>query len=62
MVQEDAELAARLVGALNDIGEIDSVVESIAYLAYDKARWERVPSLPISLEQNGKYLPLWLSY
>ena len=56
MVQEDADLAARLVAAFNDIGEMDSVVESIAYLAYDKARWERVPSLPISLVQDGKYL------
>ncbi len=56
MVQEDAKFAARLVGALNDIEEMDLVVESIAYLAYDKARQERVPSLPISLEQDGKYL------
>jgi hypothetical protein len=32
------------------------VVESLAYLAYDKARSSQVPSLPISLEQDGKYL------
>ena len=56
MVQEDAELAARLVGALSQTGELDLVAESIAYLAYDKARLKRVPSLPISLEQDGKFL------
>jgi len=56
MIQEDPVMAARLVAALDDRGKRELVVESVAYLAYDKARSERVPSLPISLEQDGKYL------
>ena len=56
MIQEDAGFAARLVASLDKLGKRGLVVESLAYLAYDKARSERVPSLPISLEQDGKYL------
>ena len=61
MIQEDPDFAARLVAALDQLGKTDRgmrelVVESVVYLAYDNARRERVPSLPISLEQDGKYL------
>ena len=56
MIQEDPDFAARLVAALDERGKRELVVESVAYLAYDKARSEQVPSLPISLEQDGKYL------
>ena len=56
MIQEDPDLAARLGAVLDERGKGEWVVESVAYLAYDKARSERVPSLPISLEQDGKYL------
>ncbi len=56
MVQKNPELAARLVAAFDEGGKRELVVESLAYLAYDKARSSQVPSLPISLEQDGKYL------
>jgi len=56
MIQEAPDFAARLVAALDERGKRELVVESVAYLAYDNARWERVPSLPLSLEQDGKYL------
>ena len=56
MVQENPELAARLVAAFDEGGKRELVLESLAYLAYDKARSSQVPSLPISLVQDGKYL------
>ena len=56
LINADPELAARLVQALEDLGEDQVVMESLAYFAYDKYRSERVPGLPISLEQDGRFL------
>ena len=61
LVFADPTLAAQLVQALDQRGEAALVVESLAYLAYDKARSDRVPGLPISLEQDGKFLRAVLS-
>ena len=62
LVYADPVLAARLITALNERGEADLVLESLAYLAYDKDRSERIPELPISLEQDGKFLRALLSH
>ena len=56
VIHTDPGLAASLVGALDQQGETELVVESLAYLAYDLSRSERVPALPISLEQDGRFL------
>ncbi|PKB79259.1 MAG: hypothetical protein BZY88_14435, partial [SAR202 cluster bacterium Io17-Chloro-G9] len=56
LINADPALAALLVQALEDRGEDELVMESLAYLAYDKARWDRVPGLPISLEGDGQFL------
>ena len=56
LINADPVLAARLVQALEDLGENQVVMESLAYFAYDKYRSERVPGLPISLEQDGRFL------
>ena len=32
------------------------MLESLAFIAYDRDRLERLPELPISLEQDGKFL------
>jgi hypothetical protein len=55
------ELAARLTQALEEHGDNQLVVESLAYMAYDKDRAERVPSLAISLEQDGRFFSAMLS-
>lgn len=56
LINADPVLAARLVQALEDLGEVEVVMESLAYFAYDKSRSERVPGLPISLEHDGRFL------
>lgn len=56
IINADPALAARLVQALGDRGEETLVMESLAYLAYDKSRLERVAGLPISLERDGRFL------
>ena len=61
LINADPVLAARLVQALEDIGEDQVVMESLAYFAYDRYRSERVPGLPISLEQDGNFLSSLLS-
>ena len=38
------------------LSEDEVVMESLAYFAYDKSRSERVPELPLSLEQDGHFL------
>ena len=49
-------LAARLVESSHQSVESSLVAESLAYLAYDKTRSNKVPELPISLEQDGEFL------
>ena len=61
LISADPVLASRLVQALGDRGEDELVMESLAYLAYDKSRSERVPGLPISLERDGQFLGALLS-
>ena len=56
LIQEAPHLAARLVAAWDEGGERELVLEYVAYLAYDKDRSERVPSLSISLQQDGRFL------
>ena len=56
LINADPVLAASLVHALDEQGEADLAVESLAYFAYDSSRLERVPALPISLEQDGRFL------
>ncbi|GEM_PF-316395 len=62
LVYADPMLAARLVQALDAMGEAELVVESLAYFAYDLARVERAPGLSISLEQDGKFLRALLGH
>ena len=61
LINADPVLAARLVQVLEDSGYDELVMESLAYLAYDKSRSERVPGLPISLERDGQFLRALLS-
>ena len=56
LINADPVLAARLIQALDEVAEAEQVMESLAYIAYDRSRSERVPGLPISLEQDGKFL------
>ena len=56
LINADPGLAARLIQALDELAESELVVETLAYIAYDRSRSERVPGLPISLEQDGKFL------
>ena len=55
VINADPDLAASLVQALDERGETGLVVDSLAYLAYDKSRSEMAPALPISLEQDGRF-------
>ena len=56
LIASDPELAAELVAALDSVGEGRLVAESLAYFAYDKARSEKFPGLPISVSQDGAFL------
>jgi len=56
LINADPEWAAQLVVALGESGEEALVRESLAYFAYDKDRLERLPELPISLENDGEFL------
>ena len=69
LVKTDPSLAAGMLGEFQRRGEAVLVAESLAYLAYDKDRQERSPLLPISLEDDGRFLgalfkeegPEWLA-
>ena len=56
LIASDPELAAELVAALDSGGGGRLVAESLAYFAYDKARSEKFPQLPISVSQDGAFL------
>ncbi len=56
LISADPELAADLVVELDRRGESLLVSESLAYFAYDKARSEKYPRLPISLSGDGAFL------
>ncbi|MCH7713668.1 MAG: hypothetical protein IIC99_08610, partial [Chloroflexi bacterium] len=60
LIAADPVFAARMTAALDESGEETAAVESLAYIAYDKARREWWPDLGISLERDGSYLDaLW---
>ena len=61
LIYSDPVLAATLVDGFDHRGDEEIVIESLAYLAYDKSRSEKFPSLPISLEQDGLFLEQLLS-
>ncbi len=56
LIHADPVLAAALVAGFDDAGERELVVESLAYMAYDKMRSDKFPQLPISLAQDGAFL------
>ena len=56
LIAADPGLAATIVIALDQDGQQEMAVEALAYLAYDKARSEKYPQLPISLTQDGAFL------
>ena len=56
LIAADPGLAASIVIALDQDGQREMAVEALAYLAYDKARSEKYPQLPISLTQDGDFL------
>ena len=61
LIFADPSLAARLVAALDEQGESLLVTESLAYFAYDKARSDKYPQLPISVSQDGAFLQALLA-
>ena len=56
LIAADPALAARLVIVLDGRGESGIVAESLAYFAYDQARAEKYPRLPIYISQDGAFL------
>ena len=56
LIAADPHLAGTLLIALEQRGQNEMVTESLAYFAYDKARVERFPQLPISLSKDGAFL------
>ena len=56
LISAEPELAATLVHALDQQGEAEIVLDSLAYFAYDKSRLDQAVNLPISLEQDGRFL------
>ena len=56
LVKTDPSLAAGMLAEFQRRGEAVLVAESLAYLAYDKDRQERSSLLPISLEDDGRFL------
>ena len=68
LINADPDFAATLVALLDRLGERELVIESLAHFAYDADRLDAVPDLPISLENDGRFLaallddrgPTWL--
>ena len=56
LIQADPRFAARLVNRMDQRGETEVATESLAHFAYDADRLEEVPTLAISLENNGLFL------
>jgi hypothetical protein len=56
LIYADPALAAGLVQALDEMGETELVVESLAYFAYDRMRADVAPGLSISMERDGEFL------
>ena len=56
LINAEPGLAARLLSEFHRHGEANLVTETLAYFAYDKDRLEMSSRLPISLEEDGKFL------
>ena len=56
LVYADPGLAAEVVAGMEQRGIVAEVTESLAYLAYDKARTQKFPNLPISTARDGEFL------
>jgi len=56
LVKADPALAAEVLAEFHRRGESRLVAESLAYLAYDKDRQKLSSQLPVSLEQDGRFL------
>ena len=56
LIMADPSLAAELLIALDRRGRSALVTESLAYFAYDKARSEKYPRLPLSVSRDGQFL------
>ena len=56
LIKADPGLAAELLAEFHRRGETLLVAETLAYLTYDKDRLERSSRLPISLEEDGRFL------
>ena len=56
LINADPSLAAEVLAEFHRRGGSALVAESLAYLAYDKDRQELSSQLPLSLEQDGRFL------
>jgi len=56
LVKADPALAAEVLAEFHRRGEPGLVAESLGYLAYDKDRQVLSSQLPVSLEQDGRFL------
>jgi hypothetical protein len=56
LIGADPDFAALLVAHLDRLPEKELVIESLAHFAYDADRLAAVPGLPISLENDGRFL------
>jgi len=56
LIAADPHLAARILQRLDNLGNREIVLESLAYFAYDAQRKAQLPALNISLESNGRFL------
>ncbi|MDA1347327.1 MAG: hypothetical protein O3A47_00415 [Chloroflexi bacterium] len=56
LVHAYPDLAADIVGRLDEQGEDGLVTEALAHFAYDSQRLAQVPGLPIALENDRRFL------
>ena len=56
LIQVDPTLAGRIIAEMERQGREDIVIESLIVFAYDSTRLRAIPGLPISLEQDGRFL------
>lgn len=56
LISASPQLASELLVHFDQNGDRETVMESMAYFAYDKSRSEKFPNLPISLRKNGQFL------
>lgn len=56
LISANPELAARVIRRPEADGDRDLLLETMAFFAYDAHRLSQVPSLPISLEADGRFL------